>query len=149
MILFNQRDPRWCDYVYDKGYTIGKSGCVITMLANITALDRSIGIWAPKNLAISIKRNKGFDNGNLIWDKARDAIRLKAIEPWYWNGTGERPTLDFKRYYYFCRYINNGTGHFTNIVGENETQYILYDVWYGDFRTIDKSKVGRIGRVII
>ena len=66
---------------------------------------------------------------------------------WYLNGTNNRKKLDFDKYYYIGRYQNGKTGHFTNILAETETQYLLFDVWYDDFRFIDKEKVNRIVRV--
>lgn len=38
MIFYSQRDPRWASFEYDSGYTMGKSGCLITCIAMIGSM---------------------------------------------------------------------------------------------------------------
>ena len=150
MTLFHQRDAKWAkDKMGSADYEIDKHGCVITALCNIAAMKRGEGsMWTPHYLNKSLVNVKGYKDGNVYWDKAAAILNFKSIESmWYVSGTNNRKKLDFDKYFYIGRYQNGKTGHFTNILAETETQYLLFDVWYDDFRFIDKEKVNRIVRV--
>jgi len=69
MTFYSQQDPRWASFEYDKGYTIGKSGCLITCIAMIGSMYYD-GTCDPLEVAQRLKSKRAFSTGLLTKPEA-------------------------------------------------------------------------------
>jgi len=65
MVHYSQRDKRWAGYEYDPGYTIGKSGCLLTAIAMIGSFYYD-GTITPLILAQRLRELGAFSKGLLV-----------------------------------------------------------------------------------
>lgn len=147
-----QSDSRWATDIMDgnKDYRIGKVGCAITALVNVCRINTNRQA-TPKELNNYLNRNNGYQDGAVVWEKARRGLVLGMIEPFWWQKKeGEAkplPDLDFDKYSYILRFMNGNIFHFSNLVGVNGDYVIFYDVYDGRFKALLTDKVLRIIRI--
>ena len=65
MAAYSQRDERWKDFEYAPGYTLGRSGCLLTAIAMIGSFYYD-GIITPLTVAQTLKDQGGFNKGELV-----------------------------------------------------------------------------------
>lgn len=76
--VFSQQDPRWASYKYTNGYTIGRWGCLVTVLSmarNWFYNKQDNPVWTASHLKYTAE-------GYLLWGSLPDA-GLKLIWRYY------------------------------------------------------------------
>lgn len=86
MVHFSQRDKRWADFEYDPGYTLGKSGCLITSIAMIGSFYYD-GTITPLNVAERLRELGAFSHGLLtkpeLINKAWSRLYFGGLINWH------------------------------------------------------------------
>lgn len=141
---FIQTDPRWKSYVYDSGYKIGTSGCMITSLAVLMAYAnpelRDVGKFNPKILSDKL----GFVNGGIMWGTTAQADSTFTIVGGgkYYSGRALseseaiskiKECMDKGYYVIVCTVgiYTSGVTHYSPIVGMENGKPIVWDVGGG------------------
>lgn len=141
---FIQTDPRWKDYVYDSGYKIGSSGCMITSIAVLMAYAnpdlRDVNKFNPKILSDKL----GFVNGGIMWGTTAQADSTFTIVGGgkYYSGgalsessaiSKIKECLDKGYYVIICTtgLYTSGLTHYSPIVGMENGKPIVWDVGGG------------------
>ena len=141
MDLLTQNNTRWKSIKIGKSkYTIGDAGCVLTSLcnaANLYGLD-----WTPDDLNRQLTAINGYDDGCVRWNAAAKILGCQIDSDY-------RGSLDFNssQQFYIAKYINGSLDHFTNILGRNGNQYILYDVYSGQVIIKTATEIARIIKI--
>ncbi|MDE7176199.1 MAG: hypothetical protein K2O59_00100 [Lachnospiraceae bacterium] len=72
IVLYRQDDERWADETLgDSGYTMGKSGCLVSCIASAVTMTK--GEKTPHTLNEEFSAHNVFDaEGNILWDALRN-----------------------------------------------------------------------------
>ncbi len=138
--MYYQNDPKWKNEpLNNSSETIGSVGCLLTGLTNISNMvnDKLI---APTDLNRELISKKGYTDDNyIIWSVVSEILNLD-IEHHY-TGDIEYSTKD----YFIVNYINQGYGHFTNLISKHGGCYTVFDVWNNQIR--NKTDIRRVVKV--
>ena len=151
MNLLIQNDLKWKNEKLGKSkYTIGDSGCVITSLCNCANLYG--GDITPDELNRMLIDINGYTkDGDLYWNCAEKILNCK-IQYKSWvkeEGIGKlNEILCNKRisqkHQLICRYLNKNTQHFTNVLNVFSNYVIIYDVYDGKVKVLNKTDINRL-----
>ena len=134
--MYSQNNPGWRRTpINESKNTIGEVGCLLTSLVNTYNLKFPGDKITPLHLNAALIDHKGYTKGNLIiWAVAEKILNAK-IEHIY-TGTVEYDVNAF----YIANFLNFGSGHFTNVISKDDNKYNIFDVWDGEYKTIDTPR---------
>jgi hypothetical protein len=94
----------------------------------------------PIDLNRELILNKGYTGDNyIIWSVVSEILDLEIDH--HYTGDIEYSIND----YFIVNYINNGYGHFTNLISKKGDEYNVFDVWDNNYRT--KTDIRRVVKV--
>ena len=130
MIYNTQTDKKWADYVYDKTlkekYTIGKTGCLITSLANIFA-------QTPQEFAEVTK--KCYNNGYMDQDKVEIIMEYKRKKV---SLSEVKQDRDYIIYFFWT---DKQYRHFSNLLKKTAHGVKVFNVYNGNHDNVNAEDI--------
>ena len=148
-MMYFQQNPQWKnDEMAMPGDTLGKYGCVICSLSNITLMENRLKHLNPKQFNAKVKSElayKGLDNHTtpienysyFLWNKLSDVVNHEIHVVNDYRGQIEYSQGD----YYIFRIIKHGVGHYVNMLRKHGSLYTIFDTWDGEIYDIHEDKV--------
>ena len=138
--MLYQNDPKWKDAPLNNSKeTIGSVGCLLTALCNINNILNDTFI-TPIELDRQLILYNGYTNDNyIIWSVVEHILDLEIVH--HYTGEIEYSVDD----YFIVNYLNEGYGHFTNLLSKHGTCHTVFDVWSNQIR--NKTDIRRVVKV--
>lgn len=154
MIFNTQTDVRW--RLFPMGLTedsLGTYGCLVSCLSNIWQ-DAKKKQLTPADLNAYLKMHKGYERlrdrdipenkaSYIVWDVIISYFKIKLIR--------YIPVVQYEnypdRFYWIARILNNGGGHYINVLGKWKNYFICFDVYDGRVRYIKRGNITFFHRI--
>lgn len=133
--LKTQTDYRWKDVEMTAGLKIGGAGCLLTSCSNIFCDFFNIPDMTPRFLDDFLDKNKGYTpEGYIIWSILENKFKFK-----HYKYNNFIPDFRVGRYFIVQVPFKN-TGHFCNVLSENNNAITYFDVFDGQEKRIELNK---------
>lgn len=143
---FLQNDPEWkSDRLGSSNYTLGGSGCLVTVLA---ASMNHLGVKIDPQKLNNLFTDKGVytGSGEIIWYKIKDAVPEidYSYQRVFHRTTLENDLKQGKLPIIQVKYYSTGIFHWVLVVGTDEDDFLIMDPLQQDKKFIKLSTHGRI-----
>jgi hypothetical protein len=135
-MMYSQNNKIWKHEPLNKSdNTIGEVGCLLTSLVNIYKIKHPDSIMTPLYLnALFVEKNGYTKDNYIIWSVVETILDVE-IQHIY---TGE---IEYNiNSFYIVNFLNFGSGHFTNLLSYENSEYNIFDVWDGTYKTISTPR---------
>ena len=138
--MLYQNDPEWKDEpLNNSSETIGTVGCLLTALCNVNNKLNRLFI-TPIDLNRELIKYSGYTNDNyIIWAIVEHILGLDIVH--HYKDDVEYSVNDN----FIVNYINQGCGHFTNLVSKHGSCYTVFDVWSNKIQ--NKTDIRRVVKI--